>query len=208
MNFIQMLNAAWRRTDSMLCVGLDPEPARFPPPLTGRADTILEFCRAIVDATAPYACAFKPQIAYFSAYRAEAQLEKLLRISIRNTQSFRSFWMRNAAILAARRRSMRAKHLNATALMRSRCIPIYAQFQSRRILRIRIKGSLFYAAPPMRAALRYSCKERGMLTFTRSLHSARLSSGMRTGNWAWSWAPLFPKTSLSYAGLRAIRCRC
>src|SRR5260363_201218 len=64
MNFIQMLNAAWRRTDSMLCVGLDPEPARFPPPLTGRADTILEFCRAIVDATAPYACAFKPQIAY------------------------------------------------------------------------------------------------------------------------------------------------
>src|SRR5260363_252401 len=53
MNFIQMLNAAWRRTDSMLCVGLDPEPARFPPPLTGRADTILEFCRAIVDATAP-----------------------------------------------------------------------------------------------------------------------------------------------------------
>src|SRR5260364_419242 len=77
-NFIQMLNAAWRRTDSMLCVGLDPEPARFPPPLTGRADTILEFCRAIVDATAPYACAFKPQIAYFSAYRAEAQLEKLI----------------------------------------------------------------------------------------------------------------------------------
>src|SRR5260364_138290 len=72
MNFIQMLNAAWRRTYSMLCVGLDPEPARFPPPLTGRADTILEFCRAIVDATAPYACAFKPQIAYFSAYRADA----------------------------------------------------------------------------------------------------------------------------------------
>src|SRR5260363_3975 len=110
--------------------------------------------------------------------------------------------MRNAAILAARRRSMRAKPLNATALMRSRCIPIWAQIQSRRILRIRIKGSLFYAAPPMRAALRYSCKERGMLTFTRSLHSARLSSGMRTGNWAWSWAPLFPKTSLSYAGVQ------
>ncbi len=62
----------------MLCVGLDPEPARFPPPLAGRADAIFEFCRAIVDATAPYACAFKPQIAYFSAYRAEAQLEALI----------------------------------------------------------------------------------------------------------------------------------
>jgi orotidine-5'-phosphate decarboxylase len=78
MSFIQTLNAAWQKSNSLLCVGLDPEPARFPAGLTNRADAIFDFCRAIVDATAPYACAFKPQIAYFAAHRAEAQLEQLI----------------------------------------------------------------------------------------------------------------------------------
>jgi orotidine-5'-phosphate decarboxylase len=78
MSFIESLNAAWTRTQSLLCVGLDPEPARFPGALAGRADAILDFCRSIVDATAPYACAFKPQIAYFAAHRAEDQLEQLI----------------------------------------------------------------------------------------------------------------------------------
>lgn len=73
-----MLDAAWQRTGSLLCVGLDPEPSRFPGLLTNRADAIFEFCRTIVDATAPYASAFKPQIAYFAAHRAEDQLEALI----------------------------------------------------------------------------------------------------------------------------------
>jgi orotidine-5'-phosphate decarboxylase len=65
----------------MLCVGLDPDLARLPAPLADAADpaeAILRFCRGIVDATAPFACAFKPQIAYFAAARAEAQLELLI----------------------------------------------------------------------------------------------------------------------------------
>ena len=76
--FIQTLNDAWQRTNSLLCVGLDPEPAKFPAALAGRADAIFEFCRTIVDATAPYASSFKPQIAYFAAHRAEDQLEQLI----------------------------------------------------------------------------------------------------------------------------------
>jgi orotidine-5'-phosphate decarboxylase len=76
--FIQMLEAAWQRANSLLCVGLDPEPAKFPGALANRADAIFDFCRAIVDATAPYASAFKPQIAYFAAHRAEDQLEQLI----------------------------------------------------------------------------------------------------------------------------------
>jgi orotidine-5'-phosphate decarboxylase len=76
--FRHTLETAWQRTDSMLCVGLDPDPARFPAPLRDHPQAILEFCRRIVDATAPYACAFKPQIAYFAAARAEAQLEALI----------------------------------------------------------------------------------------------------------------------------------
>jgi orotidine-5'-phosphate decarboxylase len=78
MSFIQTLALAWQRTDSLLCVGLDPEPKRFPRALAGRPDAIFEFCRDIVDATAPFACAFKPQIAYFAAHRAEDALERLI----------------------------------------------------------------------------------------------------------------------------------
>lgn len=75
MTFIDKLSAAWKAHDSLLCVGLDPDLARLPAPLQGRPDAIFEFCKAIIDATAEHACAFKPQIAYFAAARAEAQLE-------------------------------------------------------------------------------------------------------------------------------------
>jgi orotidine-5'-phosphate decarboxylase len=78
MNFIDMLKARWTIADTLLCVGLDPDPARFPAHLCGRADAIYDFCRAIVDATADLACAFKPQVAYFASMRAEEQLERLI----------------------------------------------------------------------------------------------------------------------------------
>ena len=78
MNFTDQLQAAERRADSMLCVGLDPEPARFPGAWAGDASRIFDFCAAIVDATHDLAIAFKPQIAYFAAHRAEAQLERLI----------------------------------------------------------------------------------------------------------------------------------
>ncbi len=77
-NFSNLLAARWRDADSLLCVGLDPDPQRFAPSLRNRKDAILRFCCAIADATAPYACAFKPQIAYFAAQRAEDQLEDLM----------------------------------------------------------------------------------------------------------------------------------
>lgn len=79
MKFKEKLNAAWARSGSMLMVGLDPDPARFPADLQGRPDSVFEFCREIVDATAPYVCGFKPQIAYFSALGAEEHLEALCR---------------------------------------------------------------------------------------------------------------------------------
>jgi orotidine-5'-phosphate decarboxylase len=78
MTFMARLQARWKDADSLLCVGLDPDAKRYPEPLRGRPDTVFEFCRAIVDATAEYACAFKPQIAYFAAQRAEDQLEQLI----------------------------------------------------------------------------------------------------------------------------------
>ena len=78
MTFIETLNLAWLKNNSLLCVGLDPDPLKFPAHLQGKPDAIFQFCSAIVDATADLACAFKPQIAYFAARRAEDQLEALI----------------------------------------------------------------------------------------------------------------------------------
>lgn len=78
MGFTQALAQAWQRNDSLVCVGLDPEPARFPAPMRGDADAVFAFCRAIVDATADLVCAFKPQIAHFAALAAEDALQRLI----------------------------------------------------------------------------------------------------------------------------------
>jgi orotidine-5'-phosphate decarboxylase len=77
--FVQQLLAAEALNQSMLCVGLDPEPSRFPAPWRGDSKRIFDFCAAIVDATKDLVIAFKPQIAYFAAHRAEDQLEQLIQ---------------------------------------------------------------------------------------------------------------------------------
>ena len=82
MTFIQRLEHAWQTQASMLCVGLDPDPSRFPSPLTEQfardpLGAIEAFCLGIMEATAPHCCAFKPQIAYFASQRAESVLERL-----------------------------------------------------------------------------------------------------------------------------------
>ncbi len=77
-DFRSQLLAAQAAQRSLLCVGLDPEPARFPGAWKDDPARIFDFCAAIVDATADRVCAFKPQIAYFAAQRAEDQLERLI----------------------------------------------------------------------------------------------------------------------------------
>lgn len=76
-SFHHRLRESWRRSDSALCVGLDPRLDRVPSHLGG-TEPLFAFCREIVDATADLVCAFKPQIAYFAAERAEAELEALI----------------------------------------------------------------------------------------------------------------------------------
>ena len=84
MTFLEQLQGAERQNGSLLCVGLDPEPSKFPAGLKGDASKIYDFCAQIVDATADLAISFKPQIAYFAAHRAEDQLEKLMEHMRRN----------------------------------------------------------------------------------------------------------------------------
>ena len=78
MSFIDQLAGAERANRSLLCVGLDPDPARFPEPMQDDPSRIFDFCSAIVDATRDLVIAYKPQIAYFAAQRAEDQLERLI----------------------------------------------------------------------------------------------------------------------------------
>lgn len=77
-SFVASLAAAEARNDSMLCVGLDPDASKLPGRWKDDPSKFFDFCAAIVDATHDLAIAFKPQIAYFAAARAEDQLERLI----------------------------------------------------------------------------------------------------------------------------------
>jgi orotidine-5'-phosphate decarboxylase len=76
--FTDKLLAAERAHDSLLCVGLDPEPSKFPGAWQHDPARIFDFCATIVDATRDLVLAFMPQIAHFAANRAEDQLERLM----------------------------------------------------------------------------------------------------------------------------------
>jgi len=78
MNFMQSLRHRWHSANTLLCVGLDPEPDKFPAHIQTGFDPVFTFCRGIIDATAEYACAFKPQIAHFAALGAEDALIRLI----------------------------------------------------------------------------------------------------------------------------------
>ena len=78
MTFIEKLKNRWTQSNSLLCVGLDPDFDRFPLSIKEKKNPYFEFCTAIVDATAEFACAFKPQIAYFASCGAEGELKDII----------------------------------------------------------------------------------------------------------------------------------
>jgi orotidine-5'-phosphate decarboxylase len=79
MTFAERLARAQRSSGSLLCVGLDPDPAKLPRDLGGEAMPLYAFNRRIVDASADFAAAYKPQIAFYSALGAEDQLVSSIR---------------------------------------------------------------------------------------------------------------------------------
>ncbi|MDE6119845.1 MAG: orotidine-5'-phosphate decarboxylase [Muribaculaceae bacterium] len=60
-----------RRKGSFLCVGLDPDIKKIPQHLLREENPLLAFCKAIVDATAPYCVAYKPNLALFERMGVE-----------------------------------------------------------------------------------------------------------------------------------------
>ncbi|MEG2076662.1 MAG: orotidine-5'-phosphate decarboxylase [Victivallaceae bacterium] len=75
MNFMDKLAAIWRKNDSMVCVGLDPDLKKLPDAVKNCANQIFEFNKQIIDATSAYVCAYKPQAAYYAGQDADDQLK-------------------------------------------------------------------------------------------------------------------------------------
>ncbi len=67
MNFLEKLAQSSKNNRSLLCVGLDPDPALMPEGSTG----VFQFNRAIIEATADLVCAYKPNIAFYESMGSE-----------------------------------------------------------------------------------------------------------------------------------------
>lgn len=77
-SFSSKLNSIWQKTNSYLCVGLDPDLKRIPKHLLTEKNPIFEFNKQIISETADLVCAFKPQLAYYSGQGVEDQLHLTL----------------------------------------------------------------------------------------------------------------------------------
>jgi orotidine-5'-phosphate decarboxylase len=73
--FIEAIKSAWKDRNSLVCVGLDPDLSKLPIQLRGSENPLFQFNKAIIDATADVVCAYKPQMAFYSACRGEVDLE-------------------------------------------------------------------------------------------------------------------------------------
>ncbi len=65
--YLERLAARSARAGSVLCVGLDPDPAALPAGFAADAAGVEAFCRLVLDAVLPHAAAVKPNLAFFEA---------------------------------------------------------------------------------------------------------------------------------------------
>ena len=77
-SFYELLRKSCETRNTLVCVGLDPDLRKLPESVRREKKPVYEFNRQIIDATAPFVAAFKPQIAYYSAIGAEDQLEQTI----------------------------------------------------------------------------------------------------------------------------------
>lgn len=68
MPFLSKLAESSRARDTIICVGLDPEPDRIPAHLGSGAQAAVRFLRGVIRATAEHVCAFKPNLAFYEQY--------------------------------------------------------------------------------------------------------------------------------------------
>ena len=63
-----------KQKQSFLCVGLDTDAKKMPQCVFDLHDPIFEFNKAIIDATAPYCVAYKPNLAFYEAYGVKGMI--------------------------------------------------------------------------------------------------------------------------------------
>ena len=71
-SFLTKLAESSRARDSIVCVGLDPEPDLIPEMLGSGPQAALRFLRRVIRATSDYACAYKPNLAFYERYGSAA----------------------------------------------------------------------------------------------------------------------------------------
>jgi uridine monophosphate synthetase len=79
LSFVEKLTAAMARTDSLLCVGLDPDPHKFSAHFFSALDpaaALLRWGQNLIEQTADLVCCYKPNIAFYEQY-GPAGLEAL-----------------------------------------------------------------------------------------------------------------------------------
>lgn len=64
--FYDKLQAAWQSSQSLVCLGLDPDLAKLPACVRSEKDPVFAFNKAIIDATAPFISCCKPQFAHYA----------------------------------------------------------------------------------------------------------------------------------------------
>lgn len=66
--FIEKLDSAVKKNNSLVCVGLDIDLKKIPPSLLNSSDPIFDFNKAIIDSTKDLVCAYKPNSAFYESY--------------------------------------------------------------------------------------------------------------------------------------------
>jgi len=68
MSFLEKLDSAVKKNNSLLCVGLDIDLKKIPDSLLNKGDPIFDFNKAIINATKDIVCAYKPNMAFYEMY--------------------------------------------------------------------------------------------------------------------------------------------
>lgn len=74
MKFYEKLASAWEKSNSLVCVGLDPDLKKLPECLKNEKYPIFTFNKNLIDATKEHACCYKPQAAYYAGQGADDEL--------------------------------------------------------------------------------------------------------------------------------------
>ena len=68
MTFTEILRSVQQKQNSLLCVGLDTDPAKIPASFRGSPDGLVEFNRRIIESTADLVCAYKVNLAFYESH--------------------------------------------------------------------------------------------------------------------------------------------